>query len=96
MAKAAGLAPLLGGNERDIATLQLLTKTTDKSLVILELDSWQLQGFEESKISPHISVWTNFMPDHMNYYKNDMDRYFRDKAAIARFQKAGRYSHNNP
>jgi UDP-N-acetylmuramoylalanine--D-glutamate ligase len=57
--------------------------------VILELDSWQLQGFEESRISPHIAVWTNLMPDHMNYYKGDMDRYFRDKAAIARFQKTG-------
>ena len=40
-------------------------------------------------MSPHVSVWTNFMPDHMNYYKGDMDRYFADKAAIARFQKAG-------
>ena len=29
------------------------------------------------------------MPDHMNYYKGDMERYFRDKAAIARFQKPG-------
>jgi UDP-N-acetylmuramoylalanine--D-glutamate ligase len=25
----------------------------------------------------------------MNYYKGDMDRYFQDKAAIARFQKTG-------
>ena len=89
MAKAAGLKPFLGGNERGIATLQLLGETTRDSLVVMELDSWQLQGFEESKISPHIAVWTNFMPDHMNYYKGDMDRYFRDKAAIARFQKKG-------
>lgn len=89
MAKAAGREPYLGGNERDTSTLQLLEKTSEKNLVILELDSWQLQGFEESKISPHIAIWTNFMPDHMNYYKGDMDRYFRDKAAIARFQKPG-------
>ncbi len=91
MTKAAGKNPYIGGNERDMATLQLLPKINDGDLVILELDSWQLQGFEESKISPHISVWTNFMPDHMNYYKGDMDRYFRDKAAIARFQKPGDY-----
>lgn len=89
MAKAAGKNPHLGGNERGMATLQLLPEINEGDLVILELDSWQLQGFEESRISPHISIWTNFMPDHMNYYKGDMDRYFRDKAAIARFQKAG-------
>jgi UDP-N-acetylmuramoylalanine--D-glutamate ligase len=89
MAAAAGKNPFFGGNERDVATLPLLTKTDEKSLVILELDSWQLQGFENDRISPHIAVWTNFMPDHMNYYKNDMDRYFADKAAITRFQKKG-------
>jgi UDP-N-acetylmuramoylalanine--D-glutamate ligase len=87
MARAAGKNPVLGGNERGTATLPLLLKTDAASTVILELDSWQLQGFEDSKISPHISVWTNFLPDHMNYYKGDMDRYFQDKAAIARFQK---------
>ena len=36
------------------------------------------------------------MPDHMNYYKGDMDRYFRDKAAIARFQKKGDYFITTP
>ena len=96
MAKAAGKDPCLGGNERDTATLPLLEKTTEKSLVVLELDSWQLQGFEEDKISPHVSIWTNFMPDHMNYYKGDMDRYFRDKAAIARFQRKGDYFITTP
>jgi UDP-N-acetylmuramoylalanine--D-glutamate ligase len=89
MAKAAGKKPSIGGNERDTATLQLLKTTEKGGLAVLELDSWQLQGFEEDKISPHVAVWTNFMPDHMNYYKGDMDRYFRDKTAIARFQHKG-------
>lgn len=84
--KAAGKNVYIGGNERGLATLPLLHTTHNGDIVVLELDSWQLQGFAESKISPHISVWTNFMPDHMNYYKNDMDRYFEDKAAIARYQ----------
>jgi UDP-N-acetylmuramoylalanine--D-glutamate ligase len=96
MAKTAGKNPFIGGNERDVATLQLLRKTTEDSLVVLELDSWQLQGLEEDQISPHISLWTNFMPDHMNYYKGDMDRYFRDKAAIARFQKKDDYFVTTP
>jgi UDP-N-acetylmuramoylalanine--D-glutamate ligase len=89
--KAAGKDVHLGGNERGTATLPLLQKTTEKSIVVLELDSWQLQGLEDGTIGPHVSVWTNFFPDHMNYYKNDMDRYFADKAAIARFQKSGDY-----
>jgi UDP-N-acetylmuramoylalanine--D-glutamate ligase len=89
MTRAAGKNPFLGGNERGTATLPLLATTDAASTVILELDSWQLQGFEDAKISPHISVWTNFLPDHMNYYRGDMDRYFQDKAAIARFQKKG-------
>jgi UDP-N-acetylmuramoylalanine--D-glutamate ligase len=89
MARSAGKNPFLGGNERGIATLPLLLKTDATNTVILELDSWQLQGFEDARISPHISVWTNFLPDHMNYYKGDVDRYFQDKAAIARFQKKG-------
>jgi UDP-N-acetylmuramoylalanine--D-glutamate ligase len=89
MARAAGKDPVLGGNERGTATLPMLATTDATSTVILELDSWQLQGFADTKISPHISVWTNFLPDHMNYYKGDMDRYFEDKAAIARFQKKG-------
>jgi UDP-N-acetylmuramoylalanine--D-glutamate ligase len=89
MARTAGKDPVLGGNERGTATLPLLATTDATSTVILELDSWQLQGFADAKISPHISVWTNFLPDHMNYYKGDMERYFEDKAAIARFQKKG-------
>ncbi|MGB7957594.1 MAG: UDP-N-acetylmuramoyl-L-alanine--D-glutamate ligase [Minisyncoccia bacterium] len=96
MAKVAHLNPLLGGNERDTSTLQLLPKTNKGDLAILELDSWQLQGFEESEISPHVAVWTNLMPDHMNYYKGDMERYFQDKAAIARFQKPGDFFVTTP
>jgi UDP-N-acetylmuramoylalanine--D-glutamate ligase len=89
MVKADGKDASLGGNERGTATLPLLFQTDAASTVILELDSWQLQGFEDAHISPRVAVWTNFFPDHMNYYKNDMDRYFRDKAAIARSQKPG-------
>ena len=59
----------------------------------MELDSWQLQGFsttslklrgasDESGLSPHIAVFTTFLPDHQNYYKNDMDKYFSDKVPI--------------
>lgn len=77
----------VGGNVRGVATLPLLKKTKVGDIVILELDSWQLQGFGDAKISPHISVFTNFFNDHMNYYKGDMQKYFDDKANIFKYQK---------
>jgi len=81
----------LGGNVRGVATLPLLKKVNPPAgggdILVCELDSWQLQGFGEARISPHISVFTSFMPDHMNYYKNSMKDYFNDKANIFKYQK---------
>jgi len=79
----------LGGNVRGVATLPLLEKVKPGDVLVCELDSWQLQGFGEAKISPHISVFTSFMPDHMNYYKDSMKEYFADKANIFKYQKSG-------
>ena len=78
----------LGGNIRGLATLPLLKKVKTGDIVLMELDSWQLQGFGDSQISPNISVFTNLLVDHQNYYKNDMEKYFADKANIYRYQKA--------
>src|SRR3989338_8363390 len=77
----------LGGNMRGVATLPLLKKVKKGDILVCELDSWQLHGFGDAKISPHISVFTSFMPDHMNYYKNSMNDYFNDKANIFKYQK---------
>ncbi len=85
----AGKKILLGGNIRGVSTLALLDSTEQYDVAVLELDSWQLQGFEDLHISPNISVFTNFFPDHMNYYDDDMARYLFDKAGIFRNQKTG-------
>ena len=79
----------IGGNVRGVATLPLLSKVKDGDILVAELDSWQLQGFGDSKLSPSISVFTSFMTDHMNYYKDNMDLYFADKANIFKHQKKG-------
>jgi len=83
----------LGGNVRGLATLPLLKKINPpaggEDIVVMELDSWQLQGFGETKISPNISVFTNLMIDHQNYYHNNRNLYFADKANIYRWQKKG-------
>jgi len=81
----------LGGNIKGLATLPLLKKVNQGDLVVLELDSWQLQGFGDSRISPHIAVFTNFLRDHMNYYQNSMTRYFKDKANIFKYQNENDY-----
>ena len=77
----------LGGNIQGLATLPLLLKIKKEDFAVLELDSWQLQGFGDLKISPDISIFTTFMPDHLNYYKGDLRQYFEDKANIFKNQK---------
>ncbi|MBI5742695.1 MAG: UDP-N-acetylmuramoyl-L-alanine--D-glutamate ligase [Candidatus Niyogibacteria bacterium] len=87
--KKSGKKVFLGGNVKGLATLPLLKKARRGDFVVLELDSWQLQGFGDSGISPHIAVFTNFLPDHQNYYGGSMARYFADKANIFKYQKTG-------
>ena len=84
--KECGKNVFLGGNIQGISTLSMLEKSKPNSIAILELDSWQLQGFGYEKISPNVSVFTNFFPDHMNYYKNSMKKYLHDKANIFLWQ----------
>lgn len=91
---ATGEEIILGGNIRGVSNLQLLKEVHDGSLCVMELDSWQLQGFGWAEMSPQISVFTNFMEDHLNYYqaggksKNEaMNLYFLDKANIFKNQE---------
>ncbi len=85
----AGKKVLLGGNVRGVSTLALLPQVEEGSVALMELDSWQLQGFGAAKLSPHVAVFTTFFPDHLNYYKDDLDAYLADKANIFLFQEPG-------
>jgi UDP-N-acetylmuramoylalanine--D-glutamate ligase len=78
----------LAGNIMGYATLPLLEAAGEDDTVVLELSSWQLQGFHDSRISPHAAVFTNVYPDHLNRYSG-MDEYIDDKKAIFRYQKSG-------
>jgi UDP-N-acetylmuramoylalanine--D-glutamate ligase len=88
--KNNGESVYLGGNISDYSTIEILKTATEKDLIVLELSSWQLSGFHKKKISPHIAVFTNLYPDHLNYYKT-MDEYWYDKSAIFIYQKQGDY-----
>jgi len=98
--KHEGRHVLLGGNVKGVSNLSLLRDVTEESVAVLELDSWQCQGFGEEKsinnprvrqgpLSPQVAVFTSFMPDHLNYYKGDLDAYLADKANIFLYQSEG-------
>lgn len=81
----AGKRVHLAGNLRGLVTLPLLDHVEKGDYIVMELASWQLQGFDTIKKSPHVSIFTTFMPDHMNYY-GTMEKYFADKAVIFKYQ----------
>ena len=80
--RAAGRPVIEGGNIRGTALLARTSELTSDTAVVLELDSWKLQGFGEAHISPHVAVFTTFFDDHLNYYKGDRGAYLADKANV--------------
>jgi len=87
--ETAGVPTLLGGNIPGLSTLALVSRAEEFRVAVLELDSWQLEGFKYPAQSPHIGVFTTFYNDHVSYYRGDMERYLADKAAIFMNQKPG-------
>lgn len=76
----------LGGNIQK-SVLEILPKLDKKSLVILELSSWQLEGLARHKKSPHMAVITNILPDHLNAYAS-FEKYFAAKKNIYKYQRS--------
>ena len=74
---------------RGVSNLALVPEATKDHTLVMELDSWQLQGFKEEGMSPQVAVFTTFFSDHMNYYKGDVAAYLSDKAQIFLNQKPG-------
>ncbi len=85
--KHAGKRVHLGGNVRGLANLPLLEEIEEGDFLVLELDSWQLQGFRDLGVSPNVAIFTSFLDDHLNYYHGDKELYFNDKASIFVNQK---------
>ena len=80
---------ILAGNIRKSVLLEL-PRLTKKSIVVLELSSWQLEGLQKHKKSPHIAVVTTILPDHLNRYKN-MRGYINAKKIIFKYQTPDDY-----
>ena len=81
----AGLQPLLGGNLGGIETLSLLPQAAPDRWVVLELGNFMLEGLHPIRRSPHLAIFTNLLPDHLNAYAS-MDEYGEAKASIFRYQ----------
>jgi UDP-N-acetylmuramoylalanine--D-glutamate ligase len=81
----AGMWPLLGGNLGGIETLALLPQITPDRWVVLELGNWMLEGLHTIRRSPHLAVFTNLLPDHLNAY-DSMEDYGEAKSSIFRYQ----------
>lgn len=89
--KEAGLKTYLVGNI-ETPSLSFLLKAKKEDVFVYELSSHQLQGVEKS---PHIAVFLNIYPEHLDYYK-DFKEYFSAKANIAKFQKKNDWFIFNP
>jgi len=87
--KKSDQTPVLFGVEH-LAVLDRLSYVKKNTIVVFELSSWRLSSFVKDKLAPHIAVFTNIFPDHMDYYKS-MEAYFADKKNIFLHQKPTGY-----
>lgn len=83
--KSAGKNTYLAGNVGKPA-LEILPKLKKKSIVVLELSNFQLQGLNPPVGGPDIAVVLNVFPDHLDIHKN-FKEYIEAKANIAKCQK---------
>ena len=89
----SGFDVFLGGNIT-VSPLTFLEQTSEKSVVVLELSSWQLADLRGRKLlKPYISLITKIVPDHQNWYGN-MENYVADKKLIYADQDENAFVHS--
>ena len=82
MLKQAGEDVRVGGNIGEAVT-GLVEGSTEKTVFVLEVSSFQLEGTEA--FHPHVAVFLNLSPDHLDRHPSFED-YARAKARIFRNQ----------
>ncbi len=76
---------VVAGNLR-VSALELLDRIDSDTPVVLELSSFQLEGLEPRRVSPHIAAITNISADHLNRY-GSLNDYAEAKATLFRYQQ---------
>lgn len=84
---AAGWPAWLGGNI-GCSLLEKLDEIRPDDWVVLELSSFQLEGLDRLRRSPHVAVVTNFTPNHLDRHRM-LAAYRWAKQTILRYQCAG-------
>ena len=79
-----GLNVIFAGNIGK-SVLDTIPYVNKETLVILEISSFQLESFDNNKVSPKWAVITNVTPDHLNYYSK-MEEYINAKKIIGKYQ----------
>ena len=82
--KASGAPTLVGGNI-GLPVIELIAQSTEESVSVLEVSSFQLETVEE--FHPWISVVLNITPDHLDRH-GSFENYAAAKARITERQEA--------
>ena len=90
--KEAGLKAHLVGNIGNPMLTELRLEEGKDDIYVCELSSYQLDDIE---YSPHIAVFIDFFPEHMDYH-GSVDAYWQAKKRIVRFSKPSDYFIYNP
>jgi UDP-N-acetylmuramoylalanine--D-glutamate ligase len=90
--KKAGKRVQLGGNIGKPLLDELRLDNTPESIYVCELSSYQL---DDIRYSPHISVFINIFPEHMNYH-GTVENYFTAKKRIIEYVTDKDYFVFNP
>ena len=75
----------LGGNIR-VSPFDFMERLDEKSIVVLEMSSFQLFHTAYTKKSPNISIITNILPEHLDWHGN-FEEYQKAKSLILKYQK---------
>lgn len=85
-ARSAGIPVVVGGNMGQ-SPLAALPRIRSRTMVVLELSSWQLEDMAYLRRSPQIAVVTTILPEHLNRYTS-YNAYAAAKALIVRWQRS--------
>lgn len=88
--KNSGNPIFCGGNiGTPLSKIVLDEEIDEKTIIVLELSSFQLEDTDQ--FHPHIAVFLNITPDHLDRYHQNIDEYFKAKMNISKNQTEGDY-----